>query len=611
AIPIVLWAGLPFFERGLASMQTRNFNMWTLITLGVGTAFVYSVIAVALPGVFPDTLRSSNGTVAVYFEASAVIIVLVLLGQIMELRARERTGDAVRALMDVAPKTARRVIDGADDYSAPLDNILEGDKLRVLAGEAVPVDGLVASGQSEIDESLLTGESALPAKSRGDPVYAGTLNRNGSLVIEATGVGASTRLSGIVSMVAQAQRSRAPVQTQVDRVASWFVPTVVASAVVAFLIWLAVGPEPSLGHAIVAAVSVLIIACPCALGLATPMSVMTATGRGAQAGILVRDAEALERMGQVDVLIVDKTGTLTQGRPEVVNIAPAEGGVEADVLALAHSLEQGSQHPIAQAIGDEAAKHSLAALDVADFETLPGLGVTGMVAGASVALGNLKLMQQIDVAGVPDAENGAGDTPVFVAKNGQFVGKISLRDAIKPTAEQSLNVLRSAGIEIVMATGDASAVARKVGSQLAIEHVHAGLMPDDKLALVTSLQADGKTVAMAGDGINDAPALAAADVGIAMGVGADAAKESAGIVLLKGDLSGIGRAGTLARAASSNIKQNLFFAFAYNATGVPIAAGALYPFTGMMLSPMLAAAAMSLSSVSVIANALRLRRLKL
>ncbi len=616
ATPVVLWAAAPFFSRGWTSLTTKNFNMWTLIMLGVGAAYAFSVVATLFPGLFPVTMRSPEGHVPVYFEAAVVIIALVFVGQVLELRARERTGDAIRALLDLAPKTARRILPDGEEYDAPLENIIEGDRLRVRPGESIPVDAAVISGQSFIDESMITGESIPVEKSAGDLTTGGTINKNGSLIIEARHVGDETMLAKIIAMVAQAQRSRAPIQAMADRVASVFVPTVVTVAIIAFAVWLAFGPDPAFAFAIVSAVSVLIIACPCALGLATPVSIMTATGRGAQAGVLIRDAEALERMARVDTLVIDKTGTLTEGQPALSDIIATDGFTETDILQKAASLERGSEHPLAEAIVAGAKAQNLTLEAAPDFEAVTGKGVKGTLDGHALALGNAAMMTAESVAtdeAIADADRlGAdGKTAMFFAIDGRLAGIIAVADPIKPAAAGTIKALHQAGLKIIMATGDNERTAQAVGKELGIDEIRAGVLPEDKKGLVDELLASGRRVAMAGDGVNDAPALAAADVGIAMGTGADVAVESAGVTLLKGDLNGILRARNLARATLANIKQNLFFAFVYNTAGVPVAAGILYPLTGMLLSPMFAAAAMSLSSVSVIANALRLRALKL
>jgi len=618
ATPVVLWAALPFFQRGWTSLKTRNFNMWTLIMLGVGAAYAYSMVATFLPGLFPAGMLGASGHMPVYFEAAVVIIALVFVGQVLELRAREKTGDAIRALMDLAPKTARRITPEGDEYDAPLENILAGDRLRVRPGESVPVDGRIREGYSAVDESLVTGEPVPVEKAVGDVVTGGTLNKAGSFVMEAERVGADTMLSKIVDMVATAQRSRAPIQALADRVANYFVPTVVAVAVLAFFVWLAVGPQPSFVYAIVAAVSVLIIACPCALGLATPMSIMTATGRGAQSGVLVKDAEALERLSKVGTVIVDKTGTLTEGRPTLSDVvcAPEAAHAKEEVLRYAAALEKGSEHPLAEAVLTGAQDWDLRVGSCEGFEAVTGKGVLGHVDGRRIALGNAALMEAenvrvsaLDTNAVALQE--AGKTVMFLSVEGELAGLIAVEDPVKQEALSSVEALHRAGLKVIMATGDTERTARAVAARLGIDDILAGASPEDKRDLVQKLQGQGQSVAMAGDGVNDAPALAAADVGIAMGTGADVAVESAGITLLKGDLAGIAKARKLAEATVSNIRQNLFFAFIYNSAGVPVAAGILYPLFGAMLSPMLAAAAMSLSSVSVISNALRLRRLKL
>ncbi|MBU1176642.1 MAG: heavy metal translocating P-type ATPase [Alphaproteobacteria bacterium] len=616
ATPVVLWAAQPFFKRAVNSLRNRSPNMWTLIGLGTGAAYLFSLVALTLPGIFPEAMRGHHGTVPVYFEAAAVIIALVFLGQVLELRAREQTGSALKALLALAPKTAIRVSDGRDE-EVSLDEVHAGDVLRVRPGDAVPVDGVIVSGASSVDESLLTGEPMPAAKQAGDEVTGGTINGDGSFLMRAVHVGAETRLNQIVALVAAAQRSRAPIQALADRVSAWFVPTVVVVAVVSFLIWLFVGPEPRLAYAVVSAVSVLIIACPCALGLATPMSVMVSTGRGARAGVLVRNAEALETLAGVDVLVVDKTGTLTEGKPKVTDMHASDGIAEADLLAVAAALEAGSSHPLARAVRDVASGRGIVAGAVEDFRERSGQGVTGRLAGAEAALGNAALMDELgvkrpeDMAAKAAALAEAGRTVIHVARNGAMIGLIAVADPIKPSAREAVQALQRDGIAIVIATGDTAAAAHEVARVLGIERVEAGMTPEAKHELIDRLKAEGHKVAMAGDGINDGPALAAADVGIAMGTGADVAIESAGITLMKGDLSGIARARHLARATLGNIRQNLLFAFGYNTIGVPIAAGILFPVFGLMLSPMIAAAAMSLSSVSVIANALRLRTLKL
>ncbi|MDH3840687.1 MAG: heavy metal translocating P-type ATPase [Chromatiales bacterium] len=615
ATPVVLWVAAPFFQRGWQSLRNRSPNMWTLIALGTGAAYLYSVVATFFPALFPTALRSHDGIVPVYFEAAAVIVILVLVGQILELRARERTGDALRTLLDLAPNTARRIsIDGAET-EVDLDEVQRGDQLRVRPGESIPVDGVVLRGRSTVDESMLTGEPIAVEKAAGATVTAGTLNRAGSLVMRAERVGDETMLARIVAMVARAQRSRAPIQSLADRVAGIFVPAVVLVAVAAFVIWMLVGPSPPLSYALVAAVSVLIIACPCALGLATPMSIMVAIGRGAQAGVLIRDAETLERLAGVDTLVVDKTGTLTRGEPSLAEIRAFDGD-EAGLLQLAASLELASEHPLGEALVDAAGRRNVGLVDVDSFQSHTGKGVTGAVAGRTVVVGNERLMEQVGVDVAPaESEIGemrkGGGTLLFVGIDGALAGVIVLIDPIKPTTAAAIAELHHEGIRIVMATGDNAAAAAAVAGELGIDEVRAGILPEDKASLVAELQAGGARVAMAGDGINDAPALAAADAGIAMGTGADVAMESAGVTLVNGDLDGVVRSIKLAQATMANIRQNLFLAFGYNGIGVPVAAGVLYPVIGAMLSPMVAAAAMSLSSVSVIANALRLRRVSL
>lgn len=590
--------------------------MWTLIMIGVGAAYVYSVIATFFPALFPAAIQMQGGHVPVYYEAAVVIIALVFVGQVLELRARERTGDAIRALLDLAPKTARRITPDGDEYDAPLENIIEGDHLRVRPGENIPVDAIITEGASAIDESMITGEAFPIEKQPGDPVSAGTTNKNGTLIIRASGVGDETLLAKIIAMVSSAQRSRAPIQGMADRVASYFVPTVVIVAVIAFFGWLLLGPEPALTHAVIAAVSVLIIACPCALGLATPMSVMTATGRGAQARVLVKDASALERLADVDTLLVDKTGTLTKGSPTVSDIVPAKGKTERQVLEIAAALEKGSEHPIAEAMLSAATDKGIKAKAIQNFQSITGKGINGVLAKKKVALGNLAMMAHAGVdtgALEEDAKRlqGQGKTVVYCAQGSNLAGIIAVSDPIKETTSSAISKLQAAGVQIVMATGDTKETAEHVAEALGIQEVHAGLLPGEKKDLVDALRKSGRIVAMAGDGINDAPALAAADVGLAMASGTDIAMESAGITLLKGDLGGIVRARVLAQKTMANIKQNLLFAFGYNSIGVPIAAGIFYPVFGILLSPMVAAAAMSLSSVSVITNALRLRRVEL
>jgi Cu+-exporting ATPase len=619
ATPVVVWAAFPFFRRFWNSLKNRSPNMWTLIGLGVGAAYLFSLLAVVVPGIFPmalgDMSAMSEGP-PVYFEAAAAIVTLVFLGQVLELRAREATGKAVRALLNLAPKTARVVRDGKEQ-DVPLDEVLKGDLLRVRPGDAVPVDGVVVEGESFVDESMLTGEPVPLEKTADDAVTGGTLNGEGSFVMRAERVGAETRLSQIVDLVGKAQRSRAPIQDLADRVANWFVPLVVVIAITAFIGWWIVGPEPKLSYALIAAISVLIIACPCALGLATPMSVMVATGRGARAGVLVKDAKALEGFARVDTLIVDKTGTLTEGKPVLGEVIGIKGVDEGFVLAVAAALEQGSAHPIAHAVLKGAEERSARTYEAQNFKSVTGMGVTGDVGGKPAGLGNLRLMQKLGVeiaSGLPELaekQAGMGRTAIFVAHEGKAIGLVMVADPIKPNARAMIAAFAEDGVEVIMATGDAQGTADAVGKELGLSKVHAAMSPEAKHDLVVSLRKAGKIVALAGDGVNDAPALAAADVGIAMGTGADVAIESAGITLLKGDLSAALRAQKLSRAALGNIKQNLWFAFGYNALGVPVAAGVLFPLTGWLLSPMLAAAAMALSSVSVIANALRLGSLKL
>lgn len=616
ASPVVLWAAFPFFQRGWASILNRSPNMWTLISLGVGAAYLFSLVVTLFPDAFPHQFRGHDGAVPVYFEAAAVIVALVFLGQVLELRARERTGSAIRALLDLAPKTARLIGADGSEKDVPLDSVKAGDRLRIRPGDAVPVDGIVLEGRSVIDESMITGEPLPVEKTEGAALTGGTLNKNGSLIMRAEKVGAETTLSRIVELVAKAQRSRAPIQGLADRVSFYFVPAVVLVAIVAFAAWAFFGPQPSLIYAIVSAVSVLIIACPCALGLATPMSIMTATGRGAHAGVLIKEAAALERFASVDTLIVDKTGTLTEGRPRLTDVVAVEDSDANELLSLAAALEKGSEHPLAEAIVEGAAARGVKLADAADFAAITGKGVSGMVSGTKVALGNAAMMADfgIDatlVSGKAQALQAEGKTAMFVAVDGALAGIVAVADPVKATTAEAIRALHGKGLRIIMATGDNERTARAIAGTLGIDEVRAGLLPDQKAALVEELRGKGAVVAMAGDGVNDAPALAGADVGIAMGTGADVAVESAGITLVKGDLNGIVRARTLAQATIGNIRQNLFFAFLYNVLGVPVAAGVLYPLTGTLLSPMLAAAAMSLSSVSVIANALRLRTLKL
>jgi Cu+-exporting ATPase len=616
ATPVVLWAGWPFFERGWQSLLTRNLNMFTLIAMGTGVAWVYSVIATVAPGIFPPAFRGPDGAVAVYFEAASVITVLVLLGQVLELRAREQTSGAIRALLDLAPKMARRVKDDGSDEDVSLDAVVVGDRLRVRPGEKVPVDGALIEGRSSLDESMVTGESMPVTKEVGAKVIAGTLNQSGSFVMRAEKVGRDTLLSQIVQMVAQAQRSRAPIQRLADQVSGWFVPLVIVIAIVAFVALATFGPEPRFAYGLVAAVTVLIIACPCALGLATPMSIMVGVGRGAQAGVLIKNAEALERMEKVNTLVVDKTGTLTEGKPKVVAVVSAEGIDESTVLRFAASVERASEHPLAAAVvaAAEARKISLSA--ATDFDSPTGKGAFGTVEGKRVAIGNAKFLAELGIATTrfdADAQRlrQDGATAIFVAIDGKSAGVIAIADPIKGSTQAALAALRADGIRIVMLTGDNRTTAQAIARRLGITDIEAEVLPDQKSAVVDKLKREGRVVAMAGDGVNDAPALAAAEVGIAMGTGTDVAIESAGITLLKGDLTGIVRARRLSESVMRNIRQNLFFAFVYNAAGVPIAAGVLYPAFGILLSPIIAAAAMALSSVSVIANALRLRSIKL
>jgi Cu+-exporting ATPase len=614
ASPVVLWAGWPFFVRAVASIRHRSLNMFTLIALGTGAAWIYSMVALLLPSNFPGTLRLPDGTVAVYFEAAAVITTLVLVGQVLELRAREQTGGAIRELLRLAPKTARRIVAG-HDIEVPLDAVMAGDHLRVRPGESVPVDGVVLEGSGGVDESMVTGESLPVAKQPGAPLIGGTLNGTGMLVMRADRIGADMMLTRIVHMVAEAQRSRAPIQRLADIVAAWFVPAVMAVAAASFLAWMMFGPEPAFSFALVSAVSVLIIACPCALGLATPMSIMVGVGKGATAGVLIRSAEALEHMEKVDTLVVDKTGTLTEGRPRVVAVVPAAGFDEATVLGNAAALEIASEHPLASALVASARDRNLPAGVVDQFQSVTGMGVTGSIQGRSVGVGNLALLQRMQVDAAPLAAaaerlRSGGATAMFVAIDGRAAGVIAVADPIKATTPAALQSLRAAGIRIVMLTGDNRTTAMAVARELGIDDVEAEVLPEQKHAIVKRLRGEGHVVAMAGDGVNDAPALAEASVGIAMGTGTDVAMQSAGVTLVKGDLAGIARARTLSRATMRNIRQNLALAFVYNVLGIPIAAGVLYPAFGLLLSPVLAAAAMSLSSVSVIGNSLRLRLLK-
>ena len=615
ATPVVLWGAAPFFVRAWRSVVNRSLNMFTLFGLGIGVAYGYSVVALLLPAIFPPSFRGEDGVVAVYFEAAAVIVALVLLGQVLELGARGQTNAAIRALLHLAPKTARRIRDGGAEEDVPLDAVSIGDRLRVRPGEKVPIDGVVMEGTSSVDESMVTGESIPVEKQKGDRLIGATLNGTGSLVMRADRVGEGTLLAQIVRMVGEAQRSRAPIQKLADQVAAYFVPAVIVAAVLTFAAWSVFGPEPRMAHGIVCAVAVLIIACPCALGLATPMSIMVATGKGAAAGVLFKDAEAIELMRKVDTLVVDKTGTLTEGKPKVVALVPANGTDEASLVKLSASLEQGSEHPLAAAIVESAKTRNVALTAATEFTSTTGKGVRGMVDGHKVALGNQALMGELHVVLDPlgakaETMRGDGQTVMFVAVDGKLAGLIGVADPIKSTSAAALRELHDEGVRVVMLTGDAKATADAVGKKLGIDEVIAGVLPDQKAETIKRLQAEGRIVAMAGDGVNDAPALALAQVGIAMGTGTDVAMKSAGVTLVKGDLQGIARARRLSRATIRNIKQGLFFAFIYNVLGVPIAAGVLYPALGVLLSPMLAAAAMSLSSVSVIANALRLRRMK-
>ncbi len=612
ATPVVWWAGWPFFERGWQSLKTRNLNMFTLIAMGVGVSWTYSIVATLIPNIFPAAFRAMDGAVAVYFEAAAVITVLVLVGQVLELRARDQTSGAIKALLGLAPKTARRIGADGQEQDVALELVAIGDLLRVKPGEKVPVDGEITEGHSALDESMVTGESMPVTKDVGAKVISGTLNASGSFIMRAEKIGSETMLARIVQMVANAQRSRAPIQRLADQVSGWFVPAVILAAVIAFVAWSIWGPEPRFTYGLVAAVAVLIIACPCALGLATPMSIMVGVGRGAQAGVLIRDAEALERMEKVDTIVVDKTGTLTEGKPSVTSIATVAGQSEEDILRLAASVEQASEHPLAVAIVNAAKKRKLELAKVMGFDAPSGKSAIGMVESKRLAIGNAKFMGELNIAvtelsGKAEALRGEGATAVYVAINGKVAGVIAIADAVKATTPDALTALRQAGIRIVILTGDNRTTADAIAKRLGITEVEADVLPDMKADVVSKLKAQGRVVAMAGDGVNDAPALAAADVGIAMGTGTDVAVESAGVTLLRGDLMGIIRARNLSKAVMGNIRQNLFFAFIYNAAGVPIAAGILYPMFGVLLSPMIAAGAMALSSVSVIGNALRLR----
>ncbi|TWB15438.1 Cu+-exporting ATPase [Nitrospirillum amazonense] len=616
ATPVVLWAGWPFFARGWASVRNRSLNMFSLIALGVGAAYLYSLAATFAPGLFPEDMRQQGGTVQVYYEAAAVIVVLVLLGQVLEIRAREQTGSAIRALLNLAPKMARRIrADGADE-EIPLEQVHIGDHLRIRPGESVPVDGIVLEGGSAVDESMVTGESLPVAKTPDAKLIGGTINGSGGLVMRAEKVGSDTLLARIVHMVSEAQRSRAPIQRLVDVVSSWFVPAVILVAVMAFAAWMIWGPAPAFAYALVAAVSVVIIACPCALGLATPMSIMVGVGKGATAGVLIKNAEALERFEKIDTLVVDKTGTLTEGRPRVVAVIPADGFDETAVLSLGASLERSSEHPLATAIVAAASDRGIAMQAVADFASVTGKGVTGKIGERQIAIGNAALLRDLGVTST-DLEARAEDlrrqgaTAMFIAVDDRPAGIIAVADPIKPTTPAALDSLRGDGIRIVMLTGDNRTTAEAVAAELGITDIEAEVLPERKNAVVRRLRGEGRTVAMAGDGVNDAPALAEADVGVAMGTGTDVAIQSAGVTLVKGDLAGIARARLLSRATMRNIRQNLVLAFIYNVLGVPLAAGVLYPRFGLMLSPVVAAAAMSLSSVSVIGNALRLRFMRL
>ncbi|MBL1148484.1 MAG: copper-translocating P-type ATPase [Pseudomonadota bacterium] len=614
--PVIVWSGWPFFVRGFHSFRTMKLNMFSLISMGTGAAYIFSIFAVLMPDIFPDGFRDAEGHVGVYFEAAAVIITLVLLGQIMELRARERTGAAIKALLDMAAKTARVIREDGTEEEIPLEDVLVGDKLRVRPGDKVPVDGKVLEGRSSVDESMISGEPVPVEKVSGDTVTGATINGTGSLIIEATRVGADTTLSQIVEMVANAQRSRAPIQKYADMVAGYFVPVVILVAIFAFIGWAIWGPDPALSYGLVAAVAVLIIACPCALGLATPMSIMTATGRGAQAGVLIKNAEALERFEKVDILIVDKTGTLTEGKPKLVAVLPEEGHDEAEVLRLAASLERGSEHPLAEAIVKGAEERGVDMADATDFEAITGKGVKGVVDGHAVALGNSKLIADMGLDSgalveTANARRDEGETVMFVVLDNAIAGLVSVADPVKETTPAALKALHELGFRIIMATGDNERTAKAVAGRLGIDEIRADVLPEDKARIIKELQEQGLKVAMAGDGVNDAPALAQADVGIAMGTGADVAIESAGFTLIKGNLDGIVRARRLVRATMRNIRQNLFFALVYNAAGVPVAAGLLFPLFGILISPMFAAFAMSASSISVVLNALRLRRVKI
>ncbi|MBY5814583.1 copper-translocating P-type ATPase [Rhizobium leguminosarum] len=613
ATPVVLWAGWPFFERAWASLVNRSLNMFTLIAMGTGVAWIYSVVATAAPDIFPATFRAADGSVAIYFEAAAVITVLVLLGQVLELRAREQTGGAIRALLDLAPKSARRIRDDGSDEDVGLDAVAVGDRLRVRPGEKVPVDGELLEGRSSVDESMITGESMPVTKDAGAKLIGGTMNQSGGFVMRAGKVGRDTMLSQIVRMVAEAQRSRAPIQRLADQVSGWFVPAVILIAVAAFVAWGVWGPDPRFAHGLVAAVAVLIIACPCALGLATPMSIMVGVGRGARMGVLIKNAEALERFERIDTLVVDKTGTLTEGRPKVIALKVVQGFDEAELLRLAATLERASEHPLAAAIVAAAKDRGLALSEAREFDSPVGKGVTGTVDGRKLVIGSHRIMAEAGVdlstlVAEAEALRGEGATVIYVAIDGEVGGLVAIADPIKATTPEALRSLRKENIRVVMLTGDNRTTAEAVARRLGIDEVEAEILPEDKGKVVARLRSEGRVVAMAGDGVNDAPALAAADVGIAMGTGTDVAIQCAGVTLLKGDLQGIARARKLSHATMRNIRQNLFFAFIYNAAGVPVAAGVLYPALGLLLSPIIATAAMALSSVSVIGNSLRLRR---
>lgn len=614
--PVVLWSGWPFLVRGWSSFRTMNLNMFSLISMGVGAAYLFSIVAVLMPDIFPDGFRRDDGSVGVYFEAAAVIVALVLLGQVMELRAREGTGKAIRALLDMAVKTAQVIRPDGTEEEIALEEVQVGDHLRVRPGDKVPVDGVVLDGRTSIDESMISGEPMPVEKTVGDEVTGATINGTGSLIMEATRVGADTVLSQIVEMVANAQRSRAPIQKFADQLAGFFVPAVIFIAIISFVAWAIWGPEPALSYALVSAVAVLIIACPCALGLATPMSIMTATGRGAQLGVLIKNAESLERFAKVNTLIVDKTGTLTEGKPKLVAVLPEAGHDETEVLRLAATLEKGSEHPLAEAIVNGAEERGVKLGQADDFEAVTGMGVKGQVDGKSVALGNARLMTELGLDGdklvdIANARRDEGETVMFVVLDGVIAGMVSVADPVKETTPDALKALHQLGFRIIMATGDNERTAKAVAARLGIDEIRADVLPEDKARIIRELQAEGRQVAMAGDGVNDAPALAQADVGIAMGTGADVAIESAGFTLVKGNLDGIVRARKLSLATMRNIKENLFFALVYNGLGVPIAAGVLYPFFGILIDPMFAAFAMTASSLSVVLNALRLRRVKI